>query len=113
MNVLVSTFQGKSNRDKATNNNYIVFVEKIVPKVSEIFLEYLSSFFSKYSLPQEITTAENNLGLQLYETLAQEFSCEFCEICQNTFLHRTALVDASYHCFNLIAHYFRPFSKID
>ena len=29
------------------------------------------------------------------ETLAQVFSCEFCEIFKNTFLHRTPLVAAS------------------
>ena len=29
------------------------------------------------------------------ETLAQVFSCEFCEISKNTFLHRTPLVAAS------------------
>ena len=36
-------------------------------------------------------------GLQFYqkETLAKVFSCELCEICKNTFLHRTLLVAAS------------------
>ena len=29
------------------------------------------------------------------ETLAQVFSCEFCEISKNTFLHRTPRVAAS------------------
>ena len=29
------------------------------------------------------------------ETLAQAFSCEFCEISKNTFFHRTPLVAAS------------------
>ena len=29
------------------------------------------------------------------ETLAQVFSCEFCEISKNTFFHRTSLVAAS------------------
>ena len=29
------------------------------------------------------------------ETLAQAFSCEFCEISSNTFLNRTYLVGAS------------------
>ena len=31
------------------------------------------------------------------ETLAQVFSCEFCEISKNTFFHRTPLVAASVH----------------
>ena len=31
------------------------------------------------------------------ETLAQVFSCEFCEISKNTFYHRTPLVAASVH----------------
>ena len=36
-------------------------------------------------------------GLQLYqkETLAQAFSCEFCEISRNTFYYRTPLLAAS------------------
>ena len=89
---------------KSTNNNHIVFVETIIPNVSEIFLECLSSCFSKYSLPLEITTSENHLGLHFIEkeTLAQVFCCEFCEICQNTLLHRTRLMAASDHCFNLL-----------
>ena len=29
------------------------------------------------------------------ETLVQVFSCEFCEISKNTFLHRTPLVASS------------------
>ena len=33
------------------------------------------------------------------ETLAQVFSCEFCEISKNTFLHRTPLVAASFIVF--------------
>ena len=31
------------------------------------------------------------------ETLAQVFSCEFCEISKNTFHHRTLLVPGSFH----------------
>ena len=35
------------------------------------------------------------------ETLAQVFSCEFCEISKNTFFYRTPQVAASFciHCF--------------
>ena len=32
------------------------------------------------------------------ETLAQVFSCEFCEISKNTFFYRTSLVAASALC---------------
>ena len=32
------------------------------------------------------------------ETLAQVFSCEFCEISKNTFVYRTPLVAASVKC---------------
>ena len=35
------------------------------------------------------------------ETLAQVFSCEFCEISKNTFFHRTSLVAASEYIFEL------------
>ena len=31
----------------------------------------------------------------LKETLAQVFTCEFCDISKNTFLHKTPLVDTS------------------
>ena len=34
-------------------------------------------------------------GKCVCQTLAQVFSCEFCEISKNTFFHRTALVTAS------------------
>ena len=34
------------------------------------------------------------------ETLAQMFSCEFCAIFKNIFLHRTPLVAASVFCEN-------------
>ena len=37
------------------------------------------------------------------ETLAQVFSCKFCETFKNTFLHRTPLVTASeFGCFSLL-----------
>ena len=36
------------------------------------------------------------------ETLAQVFSCEFCEISKNTFLHKTPLIAASVQCFHII-----------
>ena len=37
------------------------------------------------------------------ETLAQVFSCEFCENSKNTFLHRTPLVAASVSTSNKFA----------
>ena len=36
-------------------------------------------------------------------TLAQVFSCEFCEVSENTFSNRTPLVAASVNCFEDIA----------
>ena len=39
------------------------------------------------------------------ETLEQVFSCEFCEISQNTFCHRTAPVSASGDCWLVAEHF--------
>ena len=41
----------------------------------------------------------------LKKRLAQVFSCEFCEISKNTFLHRTPLVAASVVRNELLPHY--------
>ena len=38
------------------------------------------------------------------ETLAQVFSCQFCEISKNTFLHRTPLVAVSIICHGFPSH---------
>ena len=43
---------------------------------------------------QENTCARDSFLIKT-DTLAQLFSCEFCEICNNTFSYRTPLVDAS------------------
>ena len=47
--------------------------------------------FKLYILPQDCNFIKN-------ETLAQVFSCEFCEISQNTFFYRTPPVAASLLC---------------
>ena len=47
---------------------------------------------------QENTCARVSILIKLFikkETLAQVFSCEFCEISKNTFFYRTPLVAAS------------------
>ena len=49
------------------------------------------------------------------ETLAQVFSCEFCEISKNTFFHRTPPVVASVHSFDALTQdeeYFQRNSEI-
>ena len=38
------------------------------------------------------------LGFMKEETLVQEFSCEFCEISENSFSYRTPLVTTSVFC---------------
>ena len=43
---------------------------------------------------QENTRARDSFLIKT-DTLAQVFSCEFCEICNNTFSYRAPLVDAS------------------
>ena len=53
----------------------------------------LGSWFHFYTMPFLNKVA----GLTLKkETLAQVFSCEFCEISKNIFFHRTPLVAVSY-----------------
>ena len=46
---------------------------------------------------QEVFYKKGAAGLQLIkkETLAQVFSCDFCEISKSTFFYRTPLVAAS------------------
>ena len=46
---------------------------------------------------QEVFYKKGVAGLQLIkkETLAQVFSCDFCEISKSTFFYRTPLVAAS------------------
>ena len=58
--------------------------------VKKLFLEILQN-------SQKNTCARNSflIKLQALETLAQVFSCEFCEISKNTLYHRTPLVAAS------------------
>ena len=66
--------------------------------VKKVFLEISQNL-------QENTCARVSFLIKLQacnfikkETLAQVFSCEFCEISKNTFFHRTPLVAASVNC---------------
>ena len=74
-------------------------VEAVVRRcsVKKVFLEISQNW-------QENTSARVSFLIKLQaevcnfikkETLAEVFSCEFCEIYKNTFLHRTLLVIAS------------------
>ena len=65
--------------------------------VKEVFLEILQNFAK-----QENTCARASFLIRpeacnfiKKETLAQVFSCEFCEISKNTFYYKTSLVAAS------------------
>ena len=59
--------------EKQQTATVFFFVETAVPKVSEIFLECLCNFFSKYCLPLEITTAETIVlsYCSLFQTIYQ------------------------------------------
>ena len=59
--------------------------------VKKVFLK-----ISQYS--QEKGLRPDACNFITRETLAQVFSCEFCEISKNNFLHRTPLVAASVFC---------------
>ena len=58
--------------------------------VKKVFLEILQN-------SQENNCARVSFFFIKKETLAQVFSCEFCEISKNTFYYRTPLVAASDH----------------
>ena len=57
----------------------------------QIFLYWLSAKNNWLSAKNRLQTC----NFIKKETLAQVFSCEFCEIPKNTFFHRTPLVAAS------------------
>ena len=64
--------------------------------VKKLLLE-ISQNSQKKHLCQSLLNKVAGLSLQLYqkETLAQVFSCEFCEISKNAFFYQTFLVAAS------------------
>ena len=93
-----SEFQQTSNMEKITTiANSIrsrrpeVLCKKGVLRNFEKFIGkhlYQSLFFNKVAGLRSATLLKK-------ETLVQVFSCEFCEIAKNTFLHRATLVVAS------------------
>ena len=67
-----------------------MFCKKVVPRNFADFTGNqlcLSLFFNRVAGLRSATIKK--------ETLAQVFSCEFCEISKNTFFHKTPLVAAS------------------
>ena len=95
-------------RSKATGNKEAVnrrcSVEKVFLKISQNLQENTCVrvpffFFCKVAglSLQLYKKRDSGLSLQLYkkETLAQAFSCEFCDIFKNTFSYRTPSVAAS------------------
>ena len=82
--------------------NYVMkeaqyYLEAVVQRcsVKKVFLE-----ISQNSQRTTCVRVSFSIKLQAWnfirkETLAQVFSCEFCEISKNTFSYRTPLVDAS------------------
>ena len=73
---------------KKNKNSFINVTEAVVQRCSVkiVFLEISQD-------SQENTCA--TVSFLIKKTLAQVFSCEFCEISENTFFHITPLVDAS------------------
>ena len=77
-----------------------MFAENSYPEVfcKKGVLENFAKSIGKQLYQSPFLTKLQAWGLQLYlkkETLAQVFSCEFCEISKNTYFHRTPLVAAS------------------
>ena len=65
-------------------------------KLCEAFLLFLFWKELRYfKVKESMVFVEQNINFIKKETLAQVFSCEFCEISMNTFFYRTPLVAAS------------------
>ena len=66
-------------------------------QLEKVFLEILQNsqecIYSRVSFLKKLQAGDCNFIKK--ETLAQMFSCEFCDISKNTFLHRTPPVAAS------------------
>ena len=97
-------FNGNHIEEKQLTTTILFLLKQLLRKFLKFFWNTCPASSASTLLQYKITTAENHLGLQLYETLARVFSRECCEICQKTFSHRTSLADASYYCFSLLAH---------
>ena len=90
--LIVVQFSGclRRNEDCRTLSDHIIR-EGVVQRcsVKKVFLDNLQNL-------QENTCEFCDSGTPVnFVTLAQVFSCEFCEFSKNTFLHRTPLVAAS------------------
>ena len=77
-----AAFKNQHLNDKFTSSRPEVFCENGVPRN---FAKFTVKHLCQSLLFNEVAP----------ETLAQVFSCEFCEISKNTFFHRTPLVAAS------------------
>ena len=73
----------------------LIFSEEIAQKCS--VKKGILRNFSKF-------TGKHQCNLIKKETVAQMFSCEFCEISKNTFSYKTPPVAASEACQNVIDH---------
>ena len=87
--------------------------ENTCAKVSFLIKLQASLFFNKVADKYTTTTAGRPQACNFIkkETLAQVFSCEFCEISKNTFFHRTLLVAASVNKISITNVTLFPISK--
>ena len=76
------------------NESFVNTSRKLLENSNETF-PVMRYFTWKLELVSDILRAIVVCNFTKKETLAQVFSCEFCEISKNTFYYRTPLVAAS------------------
>ena len=98
---------------KKSNLTNTLLTEAVVRRcsVKKVFLE-MSQNSQKHTCARVsfLIKLQASCNFIKKETLAQVFSCEFCEICKNTFFYRTPLGSASdfhsltFHCIVFASH---------
>ena len=91
-----------------------IFRTPFTKNISERLRSSRPEVFCKNFVPKNFTNSQENTCARVYfliklqseagnfikkETLAEVFSCEFCEILKNTFFYRTPSVAASDACY--------------
>ena len=76
-------------------------------QLEKVFLEILQNsqecIYSRVSFLKKLQAEAFRVFFIKKETLAQVFSCEFCDISKNTFLHRTPPVGGCFYCYILFS----------
>ena len=91
--LLLKLFAGKNMQIKSvtTVSSVFLFFRSFISCILQLLVGCGLTNFTKFTGKH----LRQSLFFIKVETLAQVFSCEFCEISKNNFLHRTPLVAAS------------------